>query len=67
MGTVIFMIPCENVRLANGARADGESKLVSIACVAEEKEMVERHINLSEVRPGSERKIVGEDALDWPN
>jgi len=61
------MIPCENVMPANGARADGESKLAAIACVAEENEMVERYVNLSEFRPVSERKIVGEDALDWPN
>ncbi len=52
--TVILVLPGEYVVAANGAGTNGETELVAVACVSEEEEAVEWHIELSKVRVGSE-------------
>src|SRR4029434_930213 len=64
---ILLVLPNENVRSSDGPRAYRESELVAIAGVGGEKEAIKRHIKVPEAWIAAERKIIGNDAFEWPN
>lgn len=60
-------MPSENIGATNDASANGIGELISIACVAEEKETIKRHVKLPEISVVTEREVVGKDAFNGPD
>ena len=62
-----LVIPYEDVGTANLTGEDREGELVSIACVGEEEQRLEGHVERSELGTRAERQVVRDHPLDRPD
>ena len=62
------MIPSEDVEpMDHTIRIDGERELVAVACVSEEQQVIERHVDVTKTFAPTRTNVVLDDAIQGPD
>src|SRR5262249_11280643 len=64
---VVLVVPDEHVGPPNFSRDDCVSKLVAIASIGKEQQVIERHVELAKIGIRAEGEIVTNDTFDGPD